>query len=212
MTRERKPTPTEHPSARYARTSAEWPCIFKTPLATERLDPAIKTLWASRRSDRPKWGDLRTTFRKQHCRNVNPWGSATCPFRPTDCAMAFYRAIEQALAARNPYAYFISVCRSTGAARADLGVELRARMRTDVTDETGVDRATHPGVPARPTDRLRAVGDDPVVRGVDRDSTARGVRRVATGPVPLGDVLGGLDLGPRPRPRPVSDEHEGEAR
>lgn len=138
MSRERKPTPPGEAPARYSRTSREWPCIFKMPIATERLDPAIKKLWESRRSDRPKWGDLRTQFRQKHCRLVNPWGSETCPFKDFECALAFYTAVEQSLDARNPYAYFMAVARSTGAARADLGVEQRAkaaRMRTDATDE-----------------------------------------------------------------------------
>lgn len=213
MTRDRKTTPPSNAPARYARTSAEWPCIFPTPLATDRLDPAIKRLWESHRSDRPKWGDLRTTFRKQHCRRVNPWGSETCPFKPEDCAMAFYSAVEQSLYATNPYGYFVSICRSTGAARADLGVELRARMRTDaVTDEGAMGRPETARLRARPEDGLRAVPDavsePPVVRVVE-DAKVRGLRGVAAQPTALRDVLGGLDLRPRPRPGRDGDEDEG---
>ena len=138
MSREQQPTPPVQPPARYRRTSREWPCIFKMPIATERLDPSIKKLWESRRSDRPKWGDLRNMFRRFHCRALNPWGSETCPFKDYECALAFYVAVEQSLNARNPYGYFLSVARSSGATRADIGVELRAkaaRMRTDAIDE-----------------------------------------------------------------------------
>jgi hypothetical protein len=133
MTRVKKPTPSGKPNARYPRTSAEWPCIFTQPLATERLFPAVKKLWERNRSDRPKWGDLLTTFRREHCRNVNPWGSETCPFKPQECALAFYVALESSLDAKNPYGYFRAVARSSGALRADLAVERkaqRARMRT----------------------------------------------------------------------------------
>jgi hypothetical protein len=178
-------------------------------IATERLGPAIKRLWESRRSDRPKWGDLRNTFRREHCYRVNPYGSETCPFRDADCAMAFYAAVESSLYATNPHGYFKAVCRSTGAARADLGAELRARMRTDVTIEGAVDRTGPPGVRAGPRDRLRAEPEPPVVRGMETPDTVRGVRRMATGPVPLGDVLRTFDLGSPARPRRDGDEDEG---
>ena len=213
MSRERKPTPNGKPPACYSRTSAEWPCIFPTPLATERLDPAVKKLWETRRDDRPKWGDLRTTFRRSHCRLVNPWGSETCPFKPEDCALAFYQALEHSLDARNPYAYFITVCKSMGAARADLGVELRARMRTDDANEGAMGRTSDPSLRERSADGIRAVlegGSEPsVVRVVQDSVSVRGVRGVAAQPTALRDVLGGLDLRPRPQPGQDSDEEEG---
>ena len=209
MTRGRQPTPTAEEKARYANTSREWPCIFKTPLATERLDPAVKKLWERNRSDRPKWGDLRTMFRKQHCKRVNPWGSETCPFEETACAMAFYTALEQSLDARNPYGYFMSVCRSTGAMRADLGTELRARMRTDGADEGRVGTAEKGSLREGPVDRLRTERDAPVVRGVEGSDPTRGVRGVAAGPESVGDVLRGLGVGSRPRPRDDSVADEG---
>lgn len=219
MTRDAQPTPARKAAARpprYTRTSTEWPCIFKDPIATERLDPSIKKLWESRRGDRPKWGDLRTTFRRDHCRTVNPWGSETCPFKVEECALAFYRSIEQSLNARNPYGYFTRVCRSSGAARADLGVELRARMRTDVTHEGAMGRAETDRLRAGPPDGLRA-GEGPgpdehVVRGVDLPDPARGLRGLAARPAPLGDVLRSLDLGSRPRPGPDGAPDEGGGR
>ena len=215
MTRGRKTTPPEGSPARYSRTSAEWPCIFKTELAKTRLDPAIKKLWESRRSDRPKWGDLRTTFRREHCRNLNPWGSETCPFKETDCALAFYAAVEQSLHATNPYGYFRSVCRSTGALRADLGVELRSRMRTDA-NEGRVGRPTTASLREGPADGLRpsaAEGpDELVVRDVDGGDAVDSVRRVATGLPTVGDVLRDIGVRPRPRSGPDGDPDEGRGR
>lgn len=206
MTRDRKTTPPGDRPARYSRTSAEWACIFKQPIATERLDPAIKKLWESRRSDRPKWGDLRNTFRREHCYRLNPWGSETCPFKVESCAMAFYTAVEQSLDARNPYGYFISVCRSSGAMRADLGVELRARMRTDVSQLGG---ARVDDLRERPMDRVPPERQRPVVPSVETGEPSRSLRGSAVRPTPLGDVLGTLGLGSHPRPRPDSDEDEG---
>jgi hypothetical protein len=138
-----KPTPSDKPRARYRRTSREWPCIFGLPIARERLDPALQKLWGSRRDDRPKWGDLRTIFRREHCRTVNPWGSETCPFKPEECALAFYQAVEQSLGARNPYGYLIPISRLSGARRADLGVERRAqraRLRGSHDASEGADK------------------------------------------------------------------------
>ena len=219
MTRDAQPTPARKAAARpprYTRTSTEWPCIFKSELATQRLDPAVKKLWESRRDDRPKWGDLRTTFRREHCRNVNPWGSETCPFKPEECALAFYTALQQSLNARNPYGYFISVCRSSGAMRADLGVDRRARMRTDVANEGPVGRPAPEGVREGPPGGVRAGDgagpDEPVVRGVDQPDPVRGLRGLAARPAPLGDVLWSLDLGSHPRERGDSPPDEGEGR
>lgn len=209
VTRDGEPTPADNPPARYSRTSREWPCIFKTTLATERLDPAVKKLWESRRSDRPKWGDLRTMFRQSHCKLVNPWGSETCPFKEEDCALAFYAALDQSLDARNPYGYFRSVVRSMGAARADLGVEVRARMRTDVTDEGAVGRPPTSRLREGPPDRVRNEPYDRVVRGVGREDALRGVRGMAAGPEPVGDVLRTLGDRSRPRPRNDRDADEG---
>lgn len=214
MTRDRKPTPTDDRSARpprYSRTSAEWPCIFKQPIATERLDPAIKKLWESRRSDRPKWGDLRNTFRQQHCYRVNPWGSETCPFEEATCALAFYNAVEQSLNARNPYGYFIGVCRSSGARRADLGVELRARMRTDA-EPRRLEGAGMEGLRSRSTGGLRPQPEPALIRGVESGEPVRGVRGSSARPTPLGDVLGTLDLGSPAQPREDGDAEEGGGR
>jgi len=204
MTRETKPTASEQRPARYSSTSAEWPCIFKMPIATERLDPAIKKLWESRRADRPKWGDLRNTFRREHCYRLNPWGSDTCPFIESSCAMAFYSAVEQSLDARNPYGYFRSVCRSTGAARADLGVERKARMRTD-EGGAGASRLRE-----GPSTGLREERQPPLIPGVEADVAVRGVRGTSARPTALGDVLRTLDLGSRPPSG--TDDHEEEGR
>ena len=196
-------TQSEQRPARYSATSAYWPCIFRTELATERLDPAVKKLWDSKRTDRPKWGDLRNTFRREHCYRVNPWGSETCPFEPAACGLAFYNAIDQSLYARNPYGYFRSVCRSTGAARADLGAELRGRMRTD---EGGAGRG---GLRAGPSHGLRAEQQPLLIRSVESPEPVRGVRGTSTQPSTLGDVLRTLDLRSRPPTRRDSDEDEG---
>lgn len=129
-------TPVRNANARpprYSRTSTEWPCVFGTDFVREQIDPRVKAEWADARDDKPKWGDLRNTFRREHCATVNPWGSETCPFPVEQCGIAFLKAVQQSLKARNAHAYFIRVARASGSYRADGSVEIkaqRARMRT----------------------------------------------------------------------------------
>jgi hypothetical protein len=122
---------------RYTRTSNFWPCVFNDDFVREQVDPRLKAEWEDQRDDKPKWGDLRTTFRKEHCRRINPYGSENCPFKPEDCAIAFLKGVVKSMKARNPHGYFVQVARSSGAARADESLVLkaeRARMRTSVRD------------------------------------------------------------------------------
>jgi hypothetical protein len=131
-------TPKPKPSVRYPRTRATWPCVFDSDFVREQVDPRILTAWEAQRSDKPKWGDLRTTFRREHCQTINPYGSETCPFRAEDCAIAFLKGVTASLGARNAHGYFIRVARSMAAARADEGVRMRAekaRMRTGEGEE-----------------------------------------------------------------------------
>jgi hypothetical protein len=104
----------------------------------EQVDPRIKAEWEAQRDDKPKWGDLRNTFRREHCRTINPYGSENCIFKPEDCAIAFLKGVQQSMGARNPHGYFIKVARSSGSLRADESVEIkaqRARMRTIEEEE-----------------------------------------------------------------------------
>jgi len=134
-------TPARNANARpprYSRTSKEWPCVFGTDFMRDQIDPRIKDEWAASRADKPKWGDLRTTFRREHCSAVNPWGSETCPFKPEECAIAFLKAVQQSLGARNAHAYFVRVARASGSYRADQSVEMKAqkaRMRTQEDED-----------------------------------------------------------------------------
>jgi len=216
MTKDPQATPVKCVIAsppRYSATSDRWPCIFRGWVATERLIPAVKRMWETERPDeRPKWGDLTNTFRSEHCYRVNPYGSDSCPFRDEDCGLAFYVAVEQSVRKNNPYGYFRAVARSTGAARSDLGAELRARMRTDGTHPKPVGGTLPTGPRPRHEDRLRDEPESPFLRGVASGEPLRGVRRVATGPIPLGDVLGSFDFRSHPRPGGDSDEDEGEGR
>jgi hypothetical protein len=203
-------TPSSKVPARPTRnpyTAAEWPCVFNGNFVREQVDPRIKEEWEARREDKPKFGDLRNTFRREHCRNVNPWGSSTCPFKEEDCALAFLRGVTQSLAARNAHGYFIKVARSSGAARADEAVEQRARMRTDV-DPRAMGGSARAGLRERPAlgvgeDRRGGPADmEPVPQGPEA-----GVRSPFTRPGSIRDVLGSFDL--RPRPLPDHDADEG---
>lgn len=199
--RDQQPTPPTNANARpprYTRTSTEWPCIFNGDFVREQVDPRIKTAWEERRSDKPKWGDLRNTFRREHCRAINPWGSETCPFAEEDCALAFLQGVLSSLKARNPHGYFIKVARSSGSYRADEGVERRARMRTDVPHPPAMGGAMPEGLREGPLPSLGQgrLGDQDHVDPV-APSSGEGVRRPVSRPQPIGELLGSLDLRPR---------------
>lgn len=181
-----------------ARTTALWPCVFGTDFVRDQVDPRVKAEWQASRADKPKFGDLRNTFRREHCRTLNPYGSESCPFRPEDCGIAFLKAVQDSLGARNPHGYFIKVARSSGALRADMAVEDRAhtaKMRTNAReravggpDRDGPREGSDRGVAG---DRLRDAVE-PVEAGSDE-----GLRRPVSRPQRLGSLLGSLDLGPR---------------
>ena len=192
--------------SRNSTTTREWPCVFNGEFIREQIDPRVKTEWAERRSDKPKFGDLRNTFRREHCRSVNPWGSETCPFREEDCAIAFLKAVQESLPARNAHGYFIKVARSSGALRADMAVDRRAddaRMRTRATegpsDEGRMGGADPARVRARPEAGVAPDAAPAPPDAAESGEAGGGVRRPVSRPRLIGDLLREADLRSRPR-------------
>lgn len=114
-------------------------CIFRKGFVTEVIDKKVDELWKLGIGGKTPFGDLRNMWRRHHCRLLNPYGdSDRCPFDKKECAYAFLEAVQQTVHARphTPVGYFIKVARSSGAVRADEGVERRAAAarlrRTDV--------------------------------------------------------------------------------
>lgn len=212
-------TPVRNGRASHSRntaTSREWPCVFNGDFIREQIDPRVKEEWTAHRTDKPKFGDLRNTFRREHCRAVNPWGSETCPFREEDCAIAFWKAVAESLGARNAHGYFIRVARTSGALRADMAVARRAddaRMRTHAATRApearpvgGPDR---PGVPTRSEAGMAEDGSPPAEGAAESGSGEGGVRRPLSRPRLIGDLLREADLRSRPRPGQERDGDEG---
>jgi hypothetical protein len=182
-------------------------CVFRGAFIREQVDPRVKTMWLAKTGKQPPFGDLRRIWRQRHCNEVNPYGSETCPYTEADCSLAFLQSVEVSLArsTSNPVGYFRRVARSNGERRAETKPLLRDLRHTDNSD-----------VVRR---RMDEVGDshgasqDPIMDGNaqgpgDPRSSPSGpaegpgdVPRPITRPVPIGDLLGALDLRPRPGPR-----------
>lgn len=167
-------------------------CVFRGAFVREQVDPRVKTIWEAKTGKQPPFGDLRRIWRQRHCSEVNPYGSDTCPYSESDCAIAFLQAVEVSLArsTTNPTGYFRRVARTGGERRADAKpltryVETHSREANQGAIMTG--DAQGPGHPGgRQPGPSEGQGD---------------VRRPITRPVPIGDLLGAFDLGPRPGER-----------
>lgn len=167
------------------RTTRTWPCVFAQAYVRDTVDPWINDEWRGTIGGHPPFGDLRNMWRRHHCRTLNPYGSESCPYQPTDCARAFQEDVATVCMVRPrvPVGYFIKVAKSSAARRADEKPLTRDTVSraTLETQTQGSARPSDAGAPARGTGQ----GQPPV-------SGAR------SGPVSIGDLLGSLDLGPRP--------------
>ena len=183
----KKPTP----------LAERWPCIFSTKIVHDAIDPWISTRWEQTLGGKPPFGDLRNQWRKQHCRTLNPYGSEDCPFDQTDCAMHFQEAVKKTMLARpkSPVGYFRTVARMDAAHKADEGLTRRIRRRYS-PDGTNVP----PPETAARSPRSGHAGNE--TEGLQK---GRRVRSPEDGPQGIGELLGSLDIRPRP---PQSDERE----
>lgn len=155
-----------------------WPCIFSEPLIREQVDPRVAAQWQAVFGKRAPFGDLRNSWRRHHCRTLNPYGSETCPYAVRDCALAFYAATKVVTGRipppDRPGGFFIKVAKGMGAARAD-----NKPLARDRTMEHAAQGPSQPGAPAT---------------RVDPGSWVRGPE---DRPFTIGDVLGSLNLRPR---------------
>jgi hypothetical protein len=156
-------------------------CVFSTEFVRTQVDPRVLEAFEAC-GKRPKFGDLRQQWRRQHCAVLNPYSSSTCPYAPEDCALAFLTACQRSADKASPVGYFRKIARSMALDRAENKPLERERERP------GNARAA----PIHPE-----AGSD--------------VRSPQTGPTRIGALLGSLNLGPYPRPeRDGRGEAEGE--
>ena len=161
------------------------PCVFRGSFVREQVDPRIKEAWPGR----APWGDLRKTWKTQHCLRVNPTGyPEDCPYSEEDCAMSFLQAALIVASADRPGAMFRVLAANRGAERADNRPLARDRVPTRRTSDMGLPRETG---------EVRVVAAAP-------DQALHGRR---TAPVSIGSLLGSYD--PRPRQGRSHDGEEG---
>lgn len=67
------------------------------------------------------FGELRRLWRVEHCQELNPYGSDSCPYREEQCALAFYIATERVTSRflSSPKGYFKKYARTLAGIRAD---------------------------------------------------------------------------------------------
>jgi len=151
--------------------------VFRGSYIKDVVDPQIKDAFAPRRAP---WGDLRKTWKAEHCARVNPTGyHDDCPYSEEQCALAFLEAVIKVQDAEKPGALFRKIARWEGIVRADN--KPLAREGLPERRKVRVDR------PRPAWTQLPGVGADAARLVLDAD------RR----PYGLGEVLRGMDLGAR---------------
>lgn len=168
------------------------PCVFRGSFIREQVDPRIKAAWPA-----PiPWGDLRKTWKSQHCLRVSGTGyPEDCPYSEEDCALSFLQCALSVLEADRPMAAFRVLSKMRGAERADNKPLAREgdqkRRNGDMAGQRGP-------APSR--------GDVPKVPGVSPAYLPHAPVR----PTQIGDVLRSYDFGSRQRP--AHDGKEGSGR
>jgi hypothetical protein len=165
------------------KSTRDHPCVFTDAFVREQIDPRVQNAWKERWGKGAPFGRLRLLWREEHCATLNPYESASCPYAREECALAFLSGVTTSVALahdeKRATGYFRKLVRSTATIRADE----KPRRRHEAV--------THPAT------RDEGPGDVRDVEGGDDEG--RGLRRTQSRPVAIGDVLRGLDVGPRPR-------------
>jgi hypothetical protein len=199
-------------------------CVFRDPFVREQIDPRIQALWKAEYGVGAPFGDLRRTWRKEHCATINPYGSEGCPYEAKDCAMAFLAAVQSSIGPNitRPAGYFCKVARSTGIVRADNKPLTRDRkLGTDVLPKA-TPQAQEPrrqpgrsgeaergayGHPAGPVVGVAGERDIPGLFALDTDQR-KSLYRARARPRSIGSLLGQDHDGARERPAPRRAEGE----
>lgn len=139
------------------------PCVFKHPMIRAEVNPRLNQI-----NPKTPYGAFQKAWRQLHCPQINPYGSESCPYRPEDCVLAYYKTATDALnlAETSPIGLF----------------RILAKRR-------GMDRAENKPLPR---DRQVEASDR---RSSDPQGSR--VHGPTSGPVRIGTVLGTLDVGTR---------------
>lgn len=170
-----------------------YPCIF-AGTEIRATDDRIQEAWKARFGKGAPFGSLRQTWRRGHCRAINPYGSDGCPYARESCIIAFEDAVMQSLGRNvlDPRVYFISVARTTGMQRAETKPQERITEGPGpgVAGVVGLDHS------ARRSPYLASVREDPDIPGLD-EPASDSLRRRLSRPVRIGEMLRWPDSGAR---------------
>jgi len=61
------------------------------------IDRHVQHHWAKRFIAGALFSRLRLSWKEQHCRTVNPYRSIDCPYEERDCALAFWKCVEETI-------------------------------------------------------------------------------------------------------------------
>ncbi len=179
-----------------ARPYSKYPCIFLDPFVIKNVDPRVKEAFEDKGKKAP-FGDLRRTWRQQHCATLNPYGSEDCHGTIAECSLWFLRAAQQAADGENPAGLFRYIAKRHALERADSKPLPRDRLGGPKTP--GDVPGSGPGVDAR--QHPASFG------GVDTEAGIDTLRRPLSRPVSIGSLLGSIDA--RPRQGSANDGEEG---
>jgi hypothetical protein len=170
-----------------------YPCVFRDAFIRETIDPQVSLLWKERWPPPVPFGDLRRIWKYEHCRFLSPGGSGLCRFPREDCGLAFFTAVQHALAptvTTNPVGYYRRLARSMAIDRAD-----RRPLEREIGPRDG--GSTGRGHREGPRGVGPLDGPAPVLLARDQGVSGEepGVHGPRTRPIRVGELLGSLDLG-----------------
>lgn len=87
------------------------------------IDRHVQHHWAKRFIHGAPFSRLRLSWKEQHCAVLNPYRSIDCPYPERDCALAFWKCVEEtihdATDARHAVGYFRVLAKRTAIDRAE---------------------------------------------------------------------------------------------
>ena len=186
--------------------NARFPCIF-VGTTIRPTDDRIQAAWKARFGVGAPFGSIRQTWRQQHCRTINPYGSDGCPFTIDQCIQAFEDAVVESLGRTvlDPRVYLISVAKSRGLDRAENKPATGPRITSTATEGPGVAGAVGgSGLEGRPGDLPPHWSTRDRLRPLDEGDGSH-LRSRLSRPVHIGTLLPTADR----RPRQGPDEDRG---
>lgn len=190
--------------------NSKWPCIFGLEFTRKDIHKRLYKQY-------PKYpfGAFTRAWRWEHCARINPYGSESCPYEPTDCALAYFKTAQDAMEAHtSKVGLFKALAKRRGMIRAENKPLPRDRVRTDGLEERA--SGLRSGARTGPDDDLLEDGTPApsLTRPLARDESV-GLRRKAA-PTSIGALLRPDGEGSRPRTRrwdegQESTDHNGQS-